>query len=74
MSTFLIVVVLLLILGGGFLLKLLGLAVNLILGIGAAVLVVFVVVEHCHRPFPGWRLPPPGESLSTDTSARCCSC
>lgn len=44
LSTFLIVVVLLLILGGGFLLKLLGLAVNVILGIGGAVLVIFVVV------------------------------
>lgn len=44
MSTFLIVVVLLLILGGGFLLKLLGLAINVILGIGGAVLVIFIVV------------------------------
>jgi hypothetical protein len=43
-STFLIVVVLLLILGGGFLLKLLGLAINVILGIGGAVLVIFIVV------------------------------
>jgi hypothetical protein len=46
LSTFLIVVVLLLILGGGFLLRLLGLALNLILGIGGAVLVIFVVVVY----------------------------
>jgi hypothetical protein len=44
MSTVLIVIVLLLILGGTFVLKLLGLAVNVVLSIGGGALVLFIVI------------------------------
>jgi hypothetical protein len=43
-STFLIVIVLLLILFGGFVLKLLGLAVNVVLSIAGGALVLFIVI------------------------------
>lgn len=44
MSTLLIVVILVLILGGAFILKLLGLAINVVLSIGGVGLVLLVVV------------------------------